>query len=120
MSFEVTAAADLSAKLGYCVKQSAPGQVNLCTAVTDVPFGILENKPTSGRPATVTRVGRTKAVIGATVTAGDLLGPDATSRLVKKTPGTDITNYVHAFAGESGTVGQLIDVELIPVPHRAA
>ena len=48
-----TAAADLSAKQFYFVKLASATTVNVCTAITDLPIGILQNDPASGEQAVV-------------------------------------------------------------------
>lgn len=115
----ILAGADLRLKKGYAVKVSA-GTAILCAAVTDVPYGILENTPNTGELCTITRDGATKAVIGAGgVTRGQRIGTAADGRLVTKTEGTDLTHYICGIAEETAAAGQLADVVLIPVPHRA-
>ena len=52
-----TASADLSAKQFYIVKMSGDNTVTVCAAVTDVPIGVLQNKPASGEQAVV-RIGK--------------------------------------------------------------
>lgn len=115
----ILAGADLRLKKGYAVKISA-GTAILVAAVTDVPYGILENAPNTGEKCTITRTGSTKAVIGAGgVTRGQRLGSAADGRLVPYVEGTDITKYINAVAEQDAAAGQLADVELIAVPHRA-
>ena len=46
-----TASADLSAKQYYFVKLSSETKVTVCSAVTDKPIGVLQNKPASGEQA---------------------------------------------------------------------
>ena len=53
----LTANADLSAKQYYYVKLVGAGLVDVCSAVTDIPIGVLQNNPVSGMPAEV-RAGR--------------------------------------------------------------
>lgn len=115
------AGADLSAKKGYAVKIDGSGNAIVVSALTDVPFGILENAPTSGKLATITRTGPTKAVLGTGgATKGQLLGPAADGRLIARALGTDTTKYVCAVCDQTGSAGELVDVEVIPVPFRAS
>lgn len=65
-----TAAADLSAKQFFGVKLTASRAVNLVAASTDIPYGVLQNKPTSGQAADVCLFGITKVVAGGTIAAG--------------------------------------------------
>lgn len=95
MAFEVNiysqtrqAASDLSAKQYYFVKLDTAGRVALCSATTDVPYGILQNKPGSLEPATVMRVGISRLVAGGTLGIGGLVGTDADGKGTLVTSGT--------------------------------
>jgi len=115
------AAADLSAKQYFALKDNGSGAAAAIAADTDVPVGILQNKPAVvGASCSIKYYGVSKAVLGGTVAKGDLLGPSATGALVKRTVGTDATRYVMARAGAAGVSGDIIPVVLIPVPFRAA
>ena len=65
----LVASADLSAAQYKFVKLTSTGQIALVAATTDVPIGILQNKPTSGKAGTVRVTGVSKAVAGGTITA---------------------------------------------------
>lgn len=110
-----SAVGDLSTKQFYCVERAGNGSagVSLANSVTDRPVGILQNKPTSGQAATVRLLGRSRAVVDGSSTAivaGDILGPDASGRLIKAA--TD-TRYVLAVAEQAaGAAGVVIDVTL--------
>lgn len=92
------AGADLSAKQYHLVKISS-GKAALCAAATDVPIGVLQNKPASGQPAEIVVVGGTKIVQSASITAGALIGTDAAGKADAKVQGTDTTEY---------TIGQML------------
>ena len=104
----LTAAADLSGKQFYFVKLTAAKKVNVCTAATDKPIGILQNKPTANQPAEVMAIGISKVSSDAALSLGDLIGPSADSQADAKVPGTDLTEYI---AGQvlvaSGAAGEL-------------
>lgn len=87
------AGADLSAKQYYFVKLNASAQVILCAAATDIPFGVLQNSPTSGQPAEVVVVGGTKVVCGAAIATAAVIGTDSAGKADAKTAGTDTTEY---------------------------
>lgn len=70
--FTLPAAADLSAKQYYCVKQNSSGQFALCSAATDLVDGILQNLPKSGEQARVQWRGILKVKLGGTVTVNAL------------------------------------------------
>lgn len=117
------AAADLSAKQFHFVKLTAANTVNVCSGATDIPCGILQNKPSAaGRPAVVRMLGLSKLSADAALSAGALIGTSADGQGDAKTPGTDTTEYVVGIALEaSGGAGELIKVSLNCLnPHRAA
>lgn len=95
-----TASADLSAKQYYAVKVSGAGTVTVCAAVTDVPIGILQNAPTSGKAAEVMISGISKVNSDAALSRGNLIGTAADGQLAAYTAGTDTTKYI---------VGQVIE-----------
>jgi len=95
-----TASADLSGKQFYFVKISGAGTVTVCAAATDVPIGVLQNKPTSGQAAEVMMLGITKVSSDAALSRGNLIGTSGDGQADAKTPGTDTTEYV---------VGQVIE-----------
>lgn len=105
----LTAAADLSGKQFHFVKLASATTVNVCSAVTDVPVGVLQNKPTSGQAAEVTFLGISKVVADATLAAGDVIGTSADSQAQPLTVGTETTVYTcgqaitAAGAGETAT-----------------
>lgn len=72
---------DLSAKQYFFVKLNTSGQVVLPTATTDVPYGIVQNKPGSLSPAQVMRVGVSRLVLGGSLATGtNNIGTDATGK----------------------------------------
>ena len=110
ISITLEAAADLSSSQFLFVKTDADGKVNVCTALTDRPIGVLQNKPTSGQAATVMVVGLTKIVTDAALDEHNIIGPAADSKANKKIPGTDSNEYMSGTmltatggAGEIGT-----------------
>lgn len=79
------AAADLSDWQFRFVKLDANGQVAKITANTDIPLGVLQDKPAAqGRAANVMLDGRSKIVGGANLAKGDTVGTDATGRAIAK------------------------------------
>ena len=88
------AAADLSAKQFYFVKLTSAGKVDVCAAVTDVPIGVLQNKPTAGQAATVMIIGITKLVADAAVDEGNIIGTGADGQAQPVTVGTETTVYI--------------------------
>lgn len=88
------AAADLSAYQFRFVKLDANGQINICNAATDIPIGILQDKPAAqGRAGNVMLDGISKLVGGANLAKGDQIGTDNQGRGVALVAGTDVTKY---------------------------
>jgi hypothetical protein len=94
------AGADLSSHQHKFVKLNSSGAVILCAAVTDKPYGILQDKPTSGQPANVMLMGISKVVSAAGNTKGNPVGTDANGLAAEYVHGTDTTKYI---------VGEIID-----------
>ena len=92
------AGADLSALQYYFVKEST-GTIVACTAATDRPLGVLQNKPdTAGLNAEVLVLGGSKCNANGAITEGDLIGPAADGQADPKIPGTDTTEYLCGLA----------------------
>lgn len=85
-----------SASMQFClVKLNADGTVNLCTAATDIPIGVLQNMPSRGQLAEVGMLGISKVRVGAAdLSGGELLSVDSTSRAAANAAGTGTTAYV--------------------------
>jgi len=115
-SLSLLAAADLSSSRWRCVTVNSSGQAALANA-TALTAGILQNKPTSGQPATVCYAGVSKAVAGAAVTAGSRVRSDANGKVVAATVAG---NAVIGIALESaGADNDVISVLLTPMPFAA-
>jgi len=107
-STSVIAGADLSAKQFYCVKLNTSGQMVLSGAGENA-LGILQDKPASFQVGAVCCLGKSMAVYGASVTAGQNLASDASGKLVPAT-GSDA---VVAVAAESGSSGDICSVYVV-------
>lgn len=116
------AAADLSAKQYYFVKQTAAGEVNVCTGATDKPIGVLQNKPESGEDAEIISFGITKVSADAALSVDDLIGTSADSQADAKTPGSDTTEYVVGRVLTATTAAGGLATAMINCmnPHRGA
>lgn len=107
MAFESTqtcighqnATADLSAKQYYAVFFDTSGGVSLAAAAKNAD-GFLQNKPTATQPAQVATNGVTKAIVNATVTAGQLLEVDTGGVLKPIASGTAVAKALEG----SGTI----------------
>ena len=88
------AAADLSAQQFRFVKLDANGQVAAISAVTDIPIGVLQDKPAAqGRACNVMLDGVSKVVGGGNLAKADQVGTDSQGRAVAYVAGTDTTKY---------------------------
>ena len=69
--------ADLSSLQYYMVKVTGAVAIGTCSATTDTPVGILQNKPGSAQAAQVRVHGISKAIADGAVTAGSLVATSA-------------------------------------------
>lgn len=83
--FNVTlpAGADLSEAQFKFVAKSA-GTYVLTTSTTDIPSGVLQNKPGLGEPCEVLQFGPTKMWSGGAIAADSQVGPDSSGRAVAR------------------------------------
>lgn len=76
------------------VKLSAAGTVVLCTGATDVPVGVLQNRPANGAGADVCAWGISKVQGDGNLAVDNLIGTSSDGQAAALTPGTDTTKYV--------------------------
>jgi hypothetical protein len=90
--------------------------------LTDLPAGVLQNKPANGIPAEVVVIGPTKVAADGAITAGALIGTSADGQADPKVPGTDTNDYVAGKALEAASnAGEIIEAVVnCATPHRAA
>lgn len=98
----VLAGADLSASQYRAVKVNSAGQVVLCGA-GETAIGILQNRPASGKVATVMVAGVSKMVAGAPIAAGDLVASDAAGKA--KVASKAVTNTSDAGTANDPLIG---------------
>lgn len=91
-TFTLEAGADLSAHQYKFVKLTS-GKAAAIAAATDLPIGVLQNKPTSGQAATIMQHGITKLQADAALTVDLLIGTSADGQADAKTLGTDTTEH---------------------------
>ena len=94
LKLSLAAGADLSTKQYYFVKLDGSGNAVVCSGATDIPVGVLQNKPTSGQMAELVVLGITKISADAALSIGDLIGTSSDGQADAKTSGTDTTEYV--------------------------
>ena len=116
----ISAGVDLSADQYCLVKLTGDRTVGICAATTDVPFGALQNDPTSGAEAAVAVGGIALVQAGGTIAAGARVGTDANGHAVALVEGTNTTDYVVGVAMQAAVSGDIFSVLLTGVPHRAA
>ena len=116
----LTAAADLSSSQFYFVKLASATTVNVCTAITDKPIGILQNTPESGETATIAIFGISKVSADGTLAAGNLIGTSADGQADAIVAGTDTTVYVMGQAITAASAGETTTMFLNPSNARSA
>ena len=114
LDINLEAAADLSAKQFHFVKVSAANKVDVCTAITDAPIGVLQNKPTSGQAANIRVLGISKLSANAAISAGAILGSSTDSQAQTAVA----TNVVCARALEAAGAANVI-ISALVLPGRS-
>ena len=117
---QLTAGADLSAKQYHFVKLASATTVDVCSAITDKPIGVLQNTPTSGQAAEVCIFGITKVVADGNLAAGNIIGTSSDGQADAIAPGTDTTVYTMGQAIEAAAAGNTVTMFLNPSNTRAA
>jgi hypothetical protein len=115
-----TAAADLSAKQYHFVVLASATTVNVATAITNAPIGILQNKPESGQQAIVRISGMSKVVADGTLAAANFIGTSADAQADAISPGTDTTVYMTGQCVEAASAGETTTMILNITNCRAA
>lgn len=74
------AAEDLSSdQFRIVVMDATTGKIRRPDAITDIPHGVLQNAPASGEAAVVMQEGKTKLVLGASLSKGAVVGMEYNS-----------------------------------------
>lgn len=68
--------------------------VDLCSGVTDIPFGVLQNNPKQGEEAEIVIGGVTKVSSDAALARGNEIGTSADGQAAVYVPGTDTTKRI--------------------------
>jgi len=112
MTLTLKAAADLSAKRYFIMRQSAEGSCNMASlGTTSQVIGVLQNKPESGENATIADSGKSKVVAGAAIAQNLQVASDGTGRAVACGSGDmSIGRALQA----AGAAGEVISVRLHP------
>lgn len=88
------AGADLSSHQHKFVKVADDGDVELCSAITDVPIGVLQNDPEAGEVCEIMVIGMSKVEAGEALDERDLIGTAADGQAEIVTPGSDTTQFI--------------------------
>lgn len=122
--FAVTlvAGGDLSSSQYKFVKLNSSGQVVDIAAATDIPVGVLQNKPASGGSAEVMVMGITKVQGDADLAKGNQIGSSADGQAAAYAAGTDTTKYIvgQVLVDNSAAGGLASALINCANPHRAA
>lgn len=114
------AAADLSACQYHFVTITGEGVVNVCSAITDVPIGVLQNKPAEGATCEIVAIGVTKVVTEENLSAGQLVSTNANGHAILCEPGSDKTVYIAGTALADSTSGETTSIFVnLGAPARA-
>ena len=117
------AAGDLSTKQFYIMKLDSNGRVTVCTGTTDIPIGVLQNKPSAlGEAADVMISGVTKISSDEALACGNSLATSADGQAQVLVIGTETTVYsigqcIGASAAAAGLATAVIECAK---PSRAA
>lgn len=117
------AGADLSTKQYHFVKLDSSGDVVICSAVTDLVYGVLQNAPTAGQTAEVMLAGISKVKADGTIAVGALIGTSSDGQADSIAAGTDTTVYaVGRYIGTAAAAaGDIIPCLINTLSlHRAA
>jgi uncharacterized membrane protein len=103
-----TASTDLSDKQFYFVKLASATTVTVCTAITDVVMGVLQNNPTSGGQAIVRVFGLSKVSANESLSVGHVIGTSSDGQASRITLGSSTTVHVCGQAVEAASTGDVV------------
>jgi hypothetical protein len=93
------AGADLTGKQFHLVKLNSSGQVVVCSAAGEMPFGVLQSEAdAAGKAVSVAIAGKSKVKLGGTVAALDPLKTDANAKAAVAVKGRTDTSDAGAAA----------------------
>ncbi len=111
------AAEDLSAFQWNIIKLNTSGQAEHFDAITDIPFGVLQNAPAAGENASIIPIGTglSRIALGATLTPGALISGSAAGLAVAAAA----TAYTCGVLLEGGANGEIGVANLAPITVKA-
>lgn len=118
----VCGASSLATKKHHFVKLHTDGTAIITAAVTDRPYGLLQNNPGVGQEAEIMRDGVSKCVAGAGgVAIGNLIGTANNGTGVPYAFGADTTKFIVGVALSDAAAGELFSLDFSCVsPPRGA
>ena len=119
----IKAAGDESANQYKLMKLDSSGDFLICSGATDVPVGVLLDKPdAAGKSGLIGIIGVGFAVGAAALNEGEQIGTDGSGLLDKKIPGTDTTEFVvgQVLQGSTAANDLVVCSFNFATPHRSA
>ncbi len=112
---------DMSSAQYYIVMVdgSTADQVDVCSAITDLPLGVLQTTGTTGAGVSVRILGHSKVKLGEVVAAGAQLGQDTSGLAIAIVAGTDTTAYSLGICTKGGNTNEIGEVVIKPVARAA-
>ena len=107
----LSAASDLSAKQYHFVKLASATTVDIVSASTDTPIGVLMNKPAAGESAEICVFGIAKVKAHGSVTFGQVLGTSSAGK-AEANPGA--TQKVVGQAIQGASANEIFTIFLNP------
>lgn len=102
---KVASSADLSSEQFFVLKLVSEGEVDVA-ASSDLPIGVLQNKPEGDETAEVMATGITKMVAGSTIAVGKQIGVNANGEAEEfsETASEFMVGVSYTSAGSSGEI----------------
>jgi len=104
------AAGDYSTKQFYIVKLDSTAEQFVLCGADEVAFGVLQDKPTSGKVGLIRIEGTSKVVASGAISYGAKVYSDANG----KATATGTTNPIGIALEDASANGDIIEVRLIP------
>jgi hypothetical protein len=108
-----------SSQFRFVTHTGTKDTVDVCSAITDVILGVLQEAGTVGQGKGVRIFGHTKILLGETVAAGAVMGTDNVGRGISVAPGSDTTVYRAGICTAGGDAGEIGEMVLIPAGRNA-
>lgn len=104
------------------VKLDANGDIVMCAADTDKPYGVLQTWGAIGEAVSVMRLGRTKLNSNAALSIGNIVGTASDGQAAAYAYGTDTTKYMcgDVIVASAAAAGYAVaDINCINPPRGA-